>query len=373
MNNISLNTKIKLALKYPKTTYDFFEDKFLRRKIPPFPRLVKIYVTNVCNLNCPMCVNAAYRMKNLKGSNLTLKDAKKIIPELSKYKPFIYFSGGEPLVNPDTIPIVKAFSKVGMFTSLTTNGFVLDYFARQVALSGLDAISISLDSDNAKDHDNGRGTKGTFDRLISGLEALKKERKKTGTPVNIKLNTVIRGDNYFKLSEIYDFMESMMVEEWSLQHISYLTPKVNKIIKNYHRRTGIGDDVFGVPIAKDKLFTKKEIEILQEQIIKIKKKSKRYKTRLSIRPEIDDLTAYYSGTFPSKKSWCTIPFDTLAFYDNGKIATGCLGYVIGNLGEKRSIKEIWQSEKTRKFQKLIIKNKLIPPCFRCCGLNYKFT
>jgi len=244
MNNISIIRKIKLALKYPLTTYNYLSDILFQRKISPFPRLIKIYVTNVCNLNCAMCVNAAYRMKNLKGSNLTYANIKKIIPELFKHKPFIYFSGGEPLLNKDMIRIIKLFSRNGMFTSLTTNGYVLENFAGKISRSGLDVISLSLDFNNAFEHDSGRGVKGTFNRLLVGLKALNRERRKTGTPVNVKINTVVRDDNYFKLSEMYDFVESLSVDEWSLQHISFITPKASKLIRNYYSKSGIGDDVW---------------------------------------------------------------------------------------------------------------------------------
>ncbi len=373
MNIIPLAKKIKLALDYPQTTFNLLSDAILRRKITPFPRLIKIYVTNVCNLNCPMCVNAQYRRQHLKNSNLSLRNVKKIMPELKKYKPFVYFSGGEPLLNPEMIKIIKLMSKEKIFTSMTTNGYFLEKFAKDIARSGLDFISLSLDSDVDREHDLGRGVKGSFDRLMSGVTALSEERKKTGKPINMKINTVIRRDNFYKLTKIYDFIEKLEVDEWNLQHFVYKTPAANKAILNYYQKTGIGEDAFGVPIPQNKYFTSQEVKILTEQLKAVKQKSRNYQTNLSIKPDINNLTAYYQGAMPSKSSSCTTPFSTIALYDNGKITTGCLSWKIGHLRDNQTIETMWSSDRTKYFQNLILTNKIIPPCFRCCSLDFIFS
>ncbi|MFC1624878.1 radical SAM/SPASM domain-containing protein [Patescibacteria group bacterium] len=372
MNNTSIYKKILLAYKYPLTAANLLFDYVFNRKITPFPRLIKFYVTNVCNLNCPMCVNAKFRMKNIKASNLTLKSVKQVLPEIIKYKPFIYLVGGEPLLNEEILKIITAFSKNKILTSMTSNGYLLEKQAKKIARSGLCFLSLSLDSNVAKEHDVGRGVVGSYNHLIRGLKVLNKERIITGFPLNIKINTVIRKDNYYKLSEIYDFVEELGVDEWSLQHYIYKTPKVNRAINKYYKTTGIGEDNWGDSIAGNNYFDEKEIKILSKQIEMIKNKSRSYKTKLSIKPKINNLKLYYQGVFPSKKSSCKTPFNSIAIYNNGKITTGCLSWKIGDLKTKESLKKIWNNEKTKKFQKLILKNKVIPPCFRCCSLNFIF-
>lgn len=373
MNNIPLTKKIRLAFAYPQTTFHMILDFLLMRKIAPFPRMIGFYVTNACNLNCSMCINAKYRKEHARNSNLSINNAKKILSELKKYKPLIWFSGGEPLVNPDLIGIIELFSKEGLVTSMTTNGFILERYAKSIANSGLDFISLSLDSDTEKEHDEGRGVRGSFGRLMIGLRVLQKEKKITGKPINIKINSVLNRSNYFKLSQIYDFIETLDVDEWRIQPISYLTPKANENVQKFIKKTGIGEGVSGELIDKNTYFNTKEIQTLTDQLEEVKQKSKIYRTPLTIEPNIGNVHAYYQGEMPSTKSSCMVPFNQMTVYENGKVATGCLAWEIGTLDDGRTLKEMWHSKKAKYFRKLILTKKVIPPCFRCCSLDYAFN
>ena len=57
---------------------------------------------------------------------------------------------------------------------------------------------------------------------------------------------------------------------------------------------------------------------------------------------------------------------------NNSTVSSCLGVNIGNLKEEISIKKIWNSKKNLKFQSLIKNKKILPGCFRCCGLDFNF-
>jgi hypothetical protein len=43
---------------------------------------------------------------------------------------------------------------------------------------------------------------------------------------------------------------------------------------------------------------------------------------------------------------------------------------IGDLNKDKSIMKIWNSPKNKSFQKLILKRRVLPPCFRCCSLSF---
>ena len=375
LNNVDSYKKIKLAIKYPTTSLnilsDFCRKIFLNQKITPFPRYIALYVTNRCNLNCPMCVNSSYRAKHLKQSEINLNLIKKILPELKKYKPFVVMSGGEPLINHDIFKIISLLSANKILTSLTTNGFVLEKYVKQIVNSRLEFITISLDHFEEEKHDQGRGVKTTYRRLIKGLNKLVVIRDREGTPTNIKVNTVIRKDNYRDLSKMYDFIEKLKIDEWALQHYSFINPVARKVINNYVSKNHIGNYIIGAEINSKSFFSKNQIGILQDQLNDIAKKSKYYKTRLSIKPNVDDLFSYYQGDFASKKSYCSWPFDSINIMESSKV-TLCLGNEIGNLKSSHSINDMWQSQKANDFRELIIKEKVLPLCFRCCAMNYVF-
>lgn len=371
-NNVKLFKIAKLALKYPTTSFNILTDigkkKFLNQKVSPFPRLITLYITNKCNLNCPMCLIVNHLNKNQTGG-ISIKTIKKILPELKKYKPFVCITGGEPLLNKDLFPIINLLSKNKIITSMTTNGFLLEKYAQEITDSGLEFLSVSLDHYDEIKHDKGRGVKTTYKRLIRGLNKLNNIRRET--PTNIKINTVIRQDNYRVLSKMYDFIESLGVDEWSVQHYSFTNPVARKCIHQYLEDNSMESYTMGSPINRNFFFNAKQVRILQKQLNEIMKKSTRYKTKLSIKPEIGNLFSYYEGKFPSKKSRCIWPFESINIMENSKV-TLCLSNEVGNLNDTTSIEKIWNSEKAYDFQKLMTKERVLPLCFRCHGLKFDF-
>ena len=109
------------------------------------------------------------------------------------------------------------------------------------------------------------------------------------------------------------------------------------------------------------------MEIKADEIVK----SKYYKTKLSIKPQVDNLFPYYQGDFPSKKSSCNWPFTGINIMESSKV-TLCLGNEIGNLNETDSLKEMWNSKKAKGFHDLNSRERILPLCFRCCELDYVF-
>lgn len=372
-NNINYFNMVKLTLKYSTTSLHILTDtvmnKLFNQKIAPFPRHITLYVTNKCNLNCQMCLNANYRNKKRTNNEINIKTIKKILPELIKYKPMVNVAGGEPLLNQDVFKIISLLSKNKIFTSMTTNGFILEKYAQQIINSGLEFLTISLDHYNEKKHDQGRGVRTTYKRLIKGLNKLILLRK--NTPTNIKINTVITKNNFSELSKIYDFIEGLQINEWSVQHYSFTNSSARKNINKYLNRNNLGEYIVGSSIHTTSFLNTKQVKILQKELADIKRKSLFYKTKLSIKPEINNIFAYYSGKFPSKKSKCIWPFENVNIMERSKVML-CLGNEIGDLDDNSSIKQIWDSKKTYDFQNLISKEKILPLCFRCCGLKFIF-
>lgn len=374
MINVSLTKRARLLIKYPRTSsdrlFDLIKATFLKQKTTPFPRLITIFMTYRCNLNCPMCLYAGYRQKHKFSDEIDINFAKKILPELKKFKPGVYFSGGEPLLNRDIYKIISLFSKNGILTALTTNGFLLEKSAQNIVNSGLEFLSFSLDHFNEDQHDQSRNVKTSYSKLMRGIKRLKILKKTT--PSEIKINTVIGKGNYSELSKMYDFVETLGVDEWSLLHQSFITPQARRAMSEYHKGNTTYDLIVGQPINKNSYFSNKQTKILKKQLDEIMEKSHSYKTKFTIYPKIDNLYAYYQGRFPTKKSSCVMPFNSIYISDKSTI-TLCLGNTIGKLSSHKTIRNIWQSKDATTFRELISKEKILPLCFRCCKINYIFN
>ncbi len=84
--------------------------------------------------------------------------------------------GGEPLVHPDFGELVRHAHATGLITHMVTNGFLLEKKLDAV-VPYVDRICISLDHPSSK-HDELRGIKGLFDKIVSATRAIRRESPK---------------------------------------------------------------------------------------------------------------------------------------------------------------------------------------------------
>ena len=110
----------------------------------------KISLTDKCNLKCVYCI-PEYEVdkNNLMNDTLSLHDYKFIINGLSQVGiRKIRFTGGEPLLYPHLIELIKYTSIECNINdiAITTNGIGLDGMAYELKQSGVKTVNISLDS-----------------------------------------------------------------------------------------------------------------------------------------------------------------------------------------------------------------------------------
>ncbi len=98
-------------------------------------------LTTQCNCRCIMC-----DMHRKPPEYIPLSDAKKALRVLASHEFLIaYFTGGEPTLHPNVVEIVDYASKLGMVTTLTTNGSVSTSLLQRLKRAGLYVLSVSLD------------------------------------------------------------------------------------------------------------------------------------------------------------------------------------------------------------------------------------
>ncbi|RLE62923.1 MAG: radical SAM protein [Thermoprotei archaeon] len=127
-------------------------------------------ITRKCNLSCIHCY-VADRFKQ----ELSTEECLRILREAAELDVrFVGLTGGEPLIVFDkTRKIVEEAYRLGISTSIQTNGTLID---RTIAewLANYDVFTyVSLDGPTEEIHDAVRG-KGTWSRTIRGIELLSK-------------------------------------------------------------------------------------------------------------------------------------------------------------------------------------------------------
>ncbi len=134
---------------------------------------LRISVTDRCNLRCRYCMPEE-GIQLLKHTDILsfeeITEVVKAAVELGVEK--IRLTGGEPLVRKDIVNLVAMIAAVNGINdlSMTTNGILLEKFAKPVKEAGLQRINISLDTLNPeKFRQITRG--GELSAVLKGIDA----------------------------------------------------------------------------------------------------------------------------------------------------------------------------------------------------------
>lgn len=169
-------------------------------------------ITWRCNLNCLHC----YVPTNIGNSvELHTEDVFQVISELVDMKiPLLILSGGEPLLRPDILDIIKFASECGLRVGLSTNGTLINRnMVRRLAEAGVAYIGISLDGASRYTHDYIRGVKGAYERALNGIRNCLKYNIKTG------IRTIISKRTINEIPQIIDIATRLGVSRLCFYHI----------------------------------------------------------------------------------------------------------------------------------------------------------
>jgi MoaA/NifB/PqqE/SkfB family radical SAM enzyme len=135
---------------------------------------------------------------------MTTQEIKKAMKEFSDAGTVFWgFSGGEPLLRNDIGELIDYAKKMGFFTTLTTNGMLINENIDN--LKKIDYLSISLDGPKEiNDHVRGYGT---FDAAMKAIKLIKNEGKKLSISCTIsKINVK---DNFYGLRKLFKLVKKL--------------------------------------------------------------------------------------------------------------------------------------------------------------------
>lgn len=202
------------------------------------PLIMSFEVTLSCNCNCRHCDLGGLR-----------PDEQRIGPEqyaeltAAYHPPLVQISGGEPLLRPDIVDVVRAVKTASppTYVIVVTNGVLLEpgiYTALKEA--GMNQLSVSLDFPNER-HDDFRRHRGLFAHLGEVLPEL------AGMGYgDVIVNTAITRANMYDLLAISD-----LVESWGVT-ISY----------SAYTQLRTGDPQYSITAPDDLEFLRRTVEEL---------------------------------------------------------------------------------------------------------------
>jgi SynChlorMet cassette radical SAM/SPASM protein ScmF len=133
------------------------------------------YLTEGCNLACRHCwIAPKFQAGGTVYHCLPLETLKDIVWQA---KPLglngVKLTGGEPLLHPEIIAILRFLREENLSVTMETNGvLVTPEVAREVALCRGRFVSVSLDGADAETNEWVRGVKGSFDAAVRGAKNL---------------------------------------------------------------------------------------------------------------------------------------------------------------------------------------------------------
>jgi MoaA/NifB/PqqE/SkfB family radical SAM enzyme len=364
----------------------------------PMPTFVQLRLTNLCNLRCKMCGQwgdtgifreagpavatdgeaERHRIGELIGleRQLSLADYERLLDQLVPHDPVISLFGGEPFLYPDIMPLIRAVKRRGLILTVITNGGLLERYARELVVAGIDSIAVSIDGPPDL-HNRIRGQATSFQRAAAGIRAVAEWRKRLNraTPVQIAI---------FPITELN--IEAAEAGITSLRELPldvinvglrwFVPPDIGPRYEQVMRET------FGVAATSWRgfEFTWPQGETSAGQMANLERFLKALRRRrlfgwatgphVSFIPDVDaeDVPAYFSE--PSRTfghNLCPVAWYFAQVEPDGEV---CFcgdfpDYSIGNV-KVETFRGIWTGEKAAAFRRKLASEPL-PICARCCG------
>jgi radical SAM protein with 4Fe4S-binding SPASM domain len=152
------------------TPAEFFEDSAVYRDHyldeVPYPKLVMLETSSLCNLRCPMCPRTHGRSPSAGESGKVFGNMKgELLDHLDglfrRTRSVVLSWFGEPLLNPDLPAIARRLKNYGVSVHLTTNGMLLSRTLADALIdAGVEFVAVSMDAADPE----------TFRRLRAGAE-----------------------------------------------------------------------------------------------------------------------------------------------------------------------------------------------------------
>lgn len=176
------------------------------------PFIVIWEMTRACELACKHCRASAIAHRDER--ELTTQEAKALADEIAQWgrpRPVVVFTGGDPLMRPDFLELVKYFHDLNIAPAVApsvTPRLTPDAI-RSIRESGASSISISIDG-TSEIHDRFRGVEGSYELTLHAIEISKE------VGLRLQLNTSVTKFNVKELPKIAALASELKVVTWSI-------------------------------------------------------------------------------------------------------------------------------------------------------------
>jgi radical SAM protein with 4Fe4S-binding SPASM domain len=194
------------------------------RRNPPLNKPFHAYVevTNRCNINCVHCPRVySEDFKSGTGvGDISLEMVKKLDPFLDKISCITATGFGEPLLNPETLAIVRYLKSTGPAVSMISNGTtVTEEIARELVDIGIDEMWFSMDSPDPKTYKQIR-VGAELEDVLANIRRLAQFRDASpGKKPRLAFEIVVMKKNFHQLPQLADLAHDIGIDEIVVQKL----------------------------------------------------------------------------------------------------------------------------------------------------------
>lgn len=196
-------------------------------------KISTVIFTGGCNMRCPFCQNPDLILNLKKLPDLDEKKIISFVKQREEWIDAVCITGGEPLVYPDIIELIKIIKTTGKLIKLDTNGLNDVMLKKIIDLRLVDYIAMDIKTD-IENYPKACGTKIDIEKIKKSVELIK-----------------YSGIDYeFRSTVVPDFFNEKIVEnigtwlngakKYYLQQFRSSTPLLDK---SYEGKTPYTEDV----------------------------------------------------------------------------------------------------------------------------------
>jgi MoaA/NifB/PqqE/SkfB family radical SAM enzyme len=296
------------------------------------PTSIALLMTERCNARCIHCDI----WKNRGRENPPeLGEWKTVLLDLRRWlgPVQVVLTGGEALLNPDTLELVAYASSLGLFIEVLSHGFWEDQLRiERLALARPGRVTISFDG-VGEVHDVIRGRDGFFGRTETSILTLVRMRREKSLDLAIRLKTVIMRQNLDEVCHVAWFAKRNHLEVF-YQPIeqNYNTPEDPNWPE--HSETWPTDSAKAIAVVRELCELKRHGLPIVNSVGQLEVMIPYFSDPRQSRVAVQSHTAH------EKRLHCSA-MTTLQIQANGDVRTCMTREAIGNI-KSQSIRTIWQ-------------------------------
>lgn len=287
---------------------------------PRGPWTLELYPTLVCNLDCGFCDTTDRHRPPV--DELSDPRLLALVDEAAALgaRKLMVLGGGEPLVRPVTLELMRRAKGHGLEGMLTTNGTLLGPRAREALTAmGWDEVHVSVDGARPTTHDALRGQVGAFARTIRNTCAL---RALPGAP-RLALHTVVTEANVDELDGIVRLAVALGASRVDFDDLVAYRPEQTRLVVR----------------DRDRLRTNAAAALDLAERHQLATTLPRFAAGLPARGSAPPEPGTGSGY---ARAACLKPWHHLVVQADGRIAPCCVLSGLGESVRESSLAELWE-------------------------------